>query len=371
MFAAALMAVSVNAQTVEESKTFDNFYIGINGGVATKMTQNKWLGNLNPNAGLRIGRWFTPVFGLAAESNAYFSNKPYASTGTVVRLVNTSLLGTVNLSNWFGGYPGEPRAFEVVALYGLGWGHLFGNSDAYKGANGREAINHDNLTSKAGLDFTFNLGANKAWQIYVEPAVVWGLNDRGNVDALETNTHTADRHYDMGDYDHVEYNINKAMFQLNAGIVYKFGNSNGTHNFKIAQLRDQAEIDALNSTINDLRDQLSRKPKEVVKEVVKEVAAPVQEVKVENLVFVTFAQGKSALTKEAKKALDGVAEGKHVQIVGTASPEGSKEINDKLSQARADVVASYLKNKGVVVDEALGKGVQGTTSNRLAIVYVK
>ena len=69
--------------------------------------------------------------------------------------------------------------------------------------------------------------------------------------------------------------------------------------------------------------------------------------------------------------MDGVAEGKHVQIVGTASPEGSQEINDKLSQARADVVADYLKSKGVVVDEAVGKGVQGTTSNRLAVVYVK
>jgi outer membrane protein OmpA-like peptidoglycan-associated protein len=86
---------------------------------------------------------------------------------------------------------------------------------------------------------------------------------------------------------------------------------------------------------------------------------------------VTFAQGKSFLTKEAKKALDAVKSGKHVQIVGTASPEGSKEINDKLSQARADEVAKYLKNNGVVVDEATGKGVQGNTSNRLAVVYVK
>ena len=380
LFAAALMAVSVNAQTVEESKTFDNFYIGINGGVATKMTQNKWLGNLNPNAGLRIGRWFTPVFGLAAESNAYFSNKPFASTGTTVRFLNTSLLGTVNLSNWFGGYPGEPRAFELVFVGGFGWGHAFGNHGfnwAYttttQGPAQQPIVNvvgkkGDNLTSKVGLDFTFNLGANKAWQVYVEPSVVWGLNDeivKGNDAQQKPVTYIALGH------NEVEYNINKAYAQLNAGIVYKFGNSNGTHNFKIAQLRDQAEIDALNSTINDLRNELAKKPREVVKEVVKEVAAPVQEVKVENLVFVTFAQGKSVLTKEAKKVLDGVAEGKHVQIVGTASPEGSKESNDKLSQARADVVASYLKSKGVGVDEALGKGVQGTTSNRLAVVYVK
>lgn len=372
LFAAALMAVSVNAQTVEESKTFDNFYIGINGGVATKMTGNKWLGNLNPNAGLRIGRWFTPVFGLAAESNAYFSNKPFASTGTIVRFLNTSLLGTVNLSNWFGGYQGEPRAFELVFVGGFGWGHAFGNrgfNAAYGDPRDFElGKKGDNLTSKVGLDFTFNLGANKAWQVYVEPAVVWGLNDA----ILEGyDAHQTPVTYVALGHSGVEYNINKAYAQLNAGIVYKFGNSNGTHNFKIAQLRDQAEIDALNSTINDLRNELAKKPKEVVKEVVKEVSAPAQEVKVENLVFVTFAQGKSVLTKEAKKALDGVAGGRHVQIVGTASPEGSKEFNDKLSQARADVVAAYLKSKGVVVDEALGKGVQGTTSNRLAIVYVK
>ena len=75
--------------------------------------------------------------------------------------------------------------------------------------------------------------------------------------------------------------------------------------------------------------------------------------------------------KEAKNALDAIKSGSHVQVVGTASPEGSKEINDKLSQARADSVAEYLKSRGVTVDEATGKGVQGTTSNRLAVVYVK
>ncbi len=348
LMAAAVVAASASAQTVTESKTFDNIYIGINGGVATKTTGHAWLKDLDPNVGIRIGRYFTPVFGLAVESNVYFSNKPLESVGTTVRAMNTSLLATVNLSNWFGGYPGEPRFFEVSAIYGLGWGHGFGRSSL---ADVNPLVKSDALTSKAGLDFAFNLGQKKAWQIYIEPAMVWGLNGLG--------------------YDGVQYNINKSAVQLNAGVIYKFKNSNGTHNFTIAQLRDQAEIDALNAQINDLRNELAKKPKEVVKEVVKEVPAPVQEVRVDNLIFVTFAQGKSTLTNDAKKALDGVEEGKHVQIVGTASPEGSKELNDKLSQARADVVADYLKSKGVVVDEATGKGVQGSTSNRLAVVYVK
>ena len=115
MFAAAMTA-SASAQTVQESKTFDNWYIGLNGGLATKTTGHSWMSDLNPNLGLRVGRYFTPVFGFALESNLYFSNKPYASRKTFVRSMNTSLLGTVNLSNWFGGYKGEPRLFEVSAL---------------------------------------------------------------------------------------------------------------------------------------------------------------------------------------------------------------------------------------------------------------
>ena len=351
LFAAATMAVSLSAQTVEESKVFDNIYVGINGGVATKTTGNRWLSNLNPNAGIRVGRWFTPVFGLAVEGSAYFNDRAagqhssifgaYAgNTHTTVTFVNTSLLGTVNFSNLFGGYKGTPRAFEVAGVYGMGWAHAFG-------CGGHRA---DALTSKAGVDFAYNFGSDKQWQVYVEPSITWALC--GNRDLGYNGA----------------YNLDKSFVQLNAGVVYKFKNSNGTHNFKIARLYDQAEVDALQAQINELRN---RKP-EVIEKVVEKPVEIVKEVNVANdLIFVTFAQGKSVLTADAKKALDEVAEGKHVQIIGTASPEGSKALNDKLSQARADVVADYLKARGVVIDEATGKGVQGTTSNRLAIVYVK
>ena len=374
MLAAASMAASVSAQTVAESKTFDNIYVGINGGVATKTTGHKWLSDLDPNAGIRVGRYFTPVFGLAIEGNAYFSNKPWGSTGTVVRATNASLLGTVNLSNWFGGYKGEPRTFEVSALYGLGWMHIFSNNKEFKAATSE---NRNRLTSKAALDFAFNFGSEKQFQFYVEPSINFaflGQSHSHNVVATPAgNTYPA---YNV-DYGYKAtsqagqpaYNINNSFVQLNAGFIYKFKNSNGTHNFTIVTPRDQAEIDALNAQINELRN---RKPEVITKEVVKEVpSVKVKEFTVSDLVFVTFAQGKSVLTKEAKAALNNVKEGVHVQVVGTASPEGSKELNDRLSQARADVVADYLKARGVNVDEATGKGVQGTTSNRLAVVYVK
>ena len=359
--AAAVIAAPSSAQTVEGSKPLDNVYIGVNGGVATKATGVKWMDNLNANAGLRIGKWITPSFGLALDGSAYFSNKPWCSTGTGVRASNVSLLGTVNFTNLFGGYPGEPRNFEVVGLYGLGWGRLYTSCrSCYEPTN--------KMTSKAGIDFTFNFGSARQWQFFIEPSVTWAF--------LGANSQPGGQPtYKLSwSDDQPRYNVNNAIVQLNAGIVYKFRNSSGSHNFRLYRggvVDNSGEIDRLNAIINDLRAQLDQKPREVVKEVVREVQVGGKEVRVENLVFVTFAQGKSLLTKEAMEALNGVKAGSHVQIVGTASPEGSPELNQRLSQARADAVAAYLRDRGVIVDEALGKGVQGNTSNLLAVIYVK
>ena len=226
-------------------------------------------------------------------------------------------------------------------MYGFGWGRTF---------NAYDFENANSLTSKVAIDFAFNFGSSKQWQFYIEPSLTYDLNNGG--------------------YSALEYNINKSNIQLNAGLIYKFKNSNGTHNFKIVTPRDQNEIDALNSQISDLRDQLAKKPKEVVREVVKEVPAE-GNTACTNPLFVTFAQGKSKLTSDAKKVLDNIAQGSKVQIVGTSSPEGSTSFNNRLSQNRANVVANYLKNKGVTVEKADGKGVQGATSNRLAVVFVK
>ena len=95
LFAVALMTVSASAQTtVEGSKFTDNWYVGIQGGVATKTTQNRWLSNLNADAGLRVGKNITPIFGLVAEGNAYFGNR-YGGSGnggkTFVKGVNTNM----------------------------------------------------------------------------------------------------------------------------------------------------------------------------------------------------------------------------------------------------------------------------------------
>ena len=359
MLAAGFMAVSVNAQntTITANKGGDNWYMGINAGISTNTTKywnpdGGFFKGIAPAFGVRVGKNLSTVFGLALDADVHFKGNDkwfpaLSSSKTFINDLNLNLMGTFNLSNLFGGYQGEPRAFELIALYGFGWTHEFNHVDK---------VNF--LNSKVALDLAFNFGSDKQWQFYIEPALNYFLLGWPGISEIAGGG--------------MKYNLDNSLFELKAGFNYKFGCSNGTHNFAIEKLRDQAEIDALNAQINELRN---RKPEVIEKEKIVEkiVEAPVQtrEVLVENLVFVTFAQGKSALTNDAKKALDEIKEGKHVQIVGTASPEGNKELNDKLSQARADVVAEYLTARGIIVDEATGKGVQGTTSNRLAVVYVK
>ena len=352
LFAAAAMAVSVSAQTVTESKTFDNFYIGINGGAQVKTTNEAWMKNLNSNAGLRIGRWFTPVFGLAAESNVYFNDHCshfMPQSKTIARYMNTSLIAIVNFSNWFAGYKGEPRTFEFVPVFGFGWGHTFGTED-----------NFNVLTSKAGIDFTFNLGSKKAWQIYVEPSMNWALNGYG--------------------YEGVAYDINKSAFQLNAGIVYKFKNSNGSHNFTIAQLRDQYEIDGLNSQINNLRNdlnnkdsQLSAKDKQIkdLQNALDECNKKPKYVKpatATNLQpTVLFQQGKFNVEKSQMPNIELISQymknhpEANIEIKGYASPEGPKELNQKLSEKRAEAVKNVLVKKyKIAADRLTTKGMGAT-----------
>lgn len=351
IFAAATMTLGASAQVLEESKTFDNFYIGVNGGVSTKMTgQNGWLGGLNPNAGLRVGRWFTPVFGFAVEGNAYFSNKSnepgfMPEKKTFVRYTNVGAIATVNISNWFGGYLGEPRTCELIAVAGLGWGHQFGTNDKMK------LNNLNNTTAKAGFDLAFNLGASKAWQIYVEPAVTWGLN---GPTAITVN----DKYFEKT-YTGTQFNVNRANFQLNAGVVYKFKNSNGTHNFKVASLRNDAEIDRLNGIINGLRSDLDAKDREnarlqkLLDECNARECPPCPECKeVANLQpTVIFRQGKSVIDPAQYAPIELIASymknhpEANVKIDGYASPEGPLELNKKLSVDRANAVKNALVKK--------------------------
>jgi len=386
MLAAATFAANVSAQgTAITSNQFgDNWSIGINGGVATPMQKFGDYGFMKgfaPKVGVRVGKQLTTVFGLAADADAYIlsksDSKSMMGSKTIVNATNVSLLGTFNLSNLFGTYTGEPRSFEVIALGGLGWLHQFGVASK---ANG--------ITSKAAIDFAFNLGSAKAIQLFIEPAVVFGLESYGANNAIAG--------------DDFKYDSRNGLFQLSAGLNYKFGNSNGTHNFAKAQLRDQNEIDQLNAKINELRADNSAKDGKIAAgnrtiadlqaqlTACQNKPAPTAKVQVVKETtqlqpIVIFGVGKSTLDNAGYASCEMVAKylrnHKDTKIIvkGYASPEGDAAKNQKLSEARANAVKTALvKRYKIAADRIEAQGLGATSEiseendfNRVAMFFTK
>lgn len=324
-----LCAYTVNAQTaIEESKTFDNMSLGVTVGALTPLDFNSTF-PLNFNTGVRIGKDFTPVVGLQLEGLAIFNDNHFADLKTAVKAMNIGLNGTINLTNWFCGYNGSPRLFEVKTVTGLGWLHAF---DA--------EVNKNDLTAKTGLDLAFNLGAAKAHSIVITPAVYWNLSKDGGI----------------------KFNKTHAQLALNVSYIYYFRNSNGTHSFKTY------DIGEMNHKIvmlqRELRKERNKKP-QVIERVTKEVIA------VPSQYVIQFAQGSAELTPDAKAVLDGIRSDITVNVVGMASPEGSNKRNMQLSELRAKNVADYLQSRGVKVNMVKGEGtILGKSTNRLSLIDV-
>ena len=373
ILAAVVLTMSVSAQekeVVTAHKTFDNWYLGINAGAATPMQKwgdNGFMKGVAPSVGLRLGKNFTTAFGVAIDANAYFESteKSLMKTRTFVDAINLDALGTFNVSNFFGGYLGKPRRVELIALGGIGWSHQFG---ALPRANG--------INSKAALDLAFNLGNSRAVQLYLEPAVIFGLwNNARMVNALS-------RHG-----SNFKFDSRSGLFQLNVGVNFKFGTSNGTKNFAFAQLRDQGEIDDLNARINELRDENDNKDRRIARDIrriaeledsleaAKKVKAPVvtkvtKVVNVNNNVLqptVIFGQGKSSVDAAQMASVAMIAKymknhpESKILIKGYASPEGNPELNQKLSVARAQSVKDALVSRyGIAASRLTIQGMGAT-----------
>ena len=374
ILAAAVITVSASAQekkVITAHKTFDNWYLGINAGAATPM--QKWgdagfMKGFAPSAGLRIGKNFTTSFGVAIDANAYFESneKSLMQTRTFIDAINVDAMGTLNLSSFFGGYLGKPRRVELIALGGFGWMHQFG---ALPRANG--------INSKAALDLAFNLGASRAVQLYLEPAVIFGLWDNGRmVNALRRHS------------SNFKFDSRSGLFQLNLGLNFKFGTSNGTKNFAFARLRDQGEIDDLNARINELRDESDSKDRRIARDIrriaeledsleaAKKVKAPVvnKVTRVTQVVnnnvlqpTVIFGQGKSSVDAAQMASVAMIAKymknhpESKILIKGYASPEGNPELNQKLSVARAQSVKDALVSRyGVAASRLTIQGMGAT-----------
>ncbi len=356
VIAMGAIVLSANAQkSVQGSRFFDNWSIGLVGGGIVPTTHSDYIKDVRATYGVEVGKQITPVLGFGVQ---FLANNNTTASQTIFDQHNLSLLGKINFSNWFCGYNGTPRLFEVEGVLGLGWQHNYNHN--YAGVKGL-CDDTNCMTGKAGFNFNFNVGEAKAWTVSIKPSIVYNLTD-------------AQKSYP-------EFNVNKSAIEVLAGVTYHFKNhSNGKHYMTLVKAYDQAEVDGLNAKINDLRSQVNdkdsqiaklgadnrdlqqqlndcRNQKPAVQTVTKSTASLEQ--------TVTFRQGKSVVDASQLPNVERVAtflknhKNSTVDIKGYASPEGSAEINAKIAKARAEAVKTILVNKYKIAANRINAEGQG------------
>ena len=334
-----VMLSSANAQIAYQKADFlDNVYVGLNGGVSSPLDFNSVI-PFNAQAGVKVGKNWSPVFGTNIEGTAVFGDNHFADSHTFVKATYVGLNGTLNLTNLFLNYNPD-KVFETSLEAGIGWIHNYHTSTP------TNIDGHANyLGAKTGVILAWNIGNNKAWQLYAEPSVYWNLSKT----------------------DKIQFNKHNAQLAVSVGVVYKFKTSNKTHNFKVYNIYDYT------SALEEARDriaaleaqnaELSKRPTEtynVVKETNKETVVYSQDI-----ITVSFLQNSAELTQDAKNILDKVSASLPVKVIGSTSPEGTTRRNSELSVQRANAVAEYLKSRGVEVVSA-----EGNEHGRIAVVTV-
>ncbi len=347
------VAFGANAQkALDGNKFFDNWSIGLNAGGAMPV-KDAAFNKVRPTFGVELSKQITPVVGLGVQALGALD----VMNGNECDVLNTSLLGKINLMNLFGGYKGSPRLFEMEAVGGIGF-MFFNDCDAESFA----------LSTKYGFNFNFNVGEKKRWTVALKPSIFYNLDM-----------------YSSGKM-HGQHNINRAGVEFLVGAAYHFKCSNGKHHFGLVRPYDQAEVDGLNAKINDLRNTVAdkdaqlaksaaatralqhalnaernKKPVEKIVEVQKVTVSRTQQLES----IVTFRQGKSVVDASQLPNVERIAtymknhKNAKVDIRGYASPEGSAEINARIAKARAEAVKSILVNKYKISAERISAEGQG------------
>ncbi len=331
-----MAVIAANAQkAVEGNKFTDNWSVGFNAGGTTPLTHSAFFKNMRAVLGVGLDKQVTPVLGLGFEAMTSINTTP---SRTAFDNTNLSVLGTLNLSNLFGGYAGAPRLFEVETVAGIGWLHY--------AVNGESDLN--SMSSKLGLNFNFNLGEEKAWTLAFKPALVYDMSADGT--------------------DNVCFNANRAAWEFTAGLKYHFSCSNGKHYFTIVKPYNQSEIDALNDQINNMRREaddnaaalknanqkaadLEKALNDCKNQAPKVITETVTNNKKALESVVTFRQGGTSVESSQTPNVERIAtylknhKNATVSIKGYASPEGNADVNARIAKQRAESVKNMLINR--------------------------
>ena len=292
-----------------------------------------------------VGKWFTPGLGLRTKFNGLWAKDVYAvGDHHADKFFNVQEDVMFNLTNLFGGYK-EKRVWNISVYPGIGYIR--------------------NITDgEVNADYSLNVGVlnsfriAKHWNIFLD---VWGTFAEGS---LLPNQEGAEHHWKVaGNTDsdnpaklHARYW--DKFVNATIGVTYNLGKCTWecAPDVDALMAMNQEQIDALNAALKDQQDENARlrdllanqKPvkAEPVVQTVKELAST------NASVFFNINKSDIASRKDlvnvqeiAKYAIDNNSK---LIVTGYAdSQTGTPEINQQLSEARANAVADELIKMGV------------------------
>ncbi len=356
---ASLGTVAVNAQrTVALNPFWNNWFIqaGVDMSLANPAYTSHWAGEVFPNGksfgvNLAVGKWFSPEIALRGkvqwengiiDSDHQNRNRPHRNNGLKWvpshdggGYAQVSADALLNLSNIICGYS-ETRFWNFIPFAGAGFFRAFD-------------IRQYTPSLRTGIENTFRLG--KRANIYLDLTYQWTTSYLTN-------------NYGHSPHEATDPARHNGIFTMELGATFNLGKTNWDRAYS------QAEIDALlkekdnriaelEAELNRLRAENAKLQQELAKlrdQLKNQPAPPEPIVRVigSAATSVFFEKNSTAIDSEKDlvnlQAVAAVAKANNNKVVVTGSADsatGTTEINQRLSEGRANVVADKLVEYGV------------------------
>ena len=332
----------VRKHSVETNSFWSNWFVSLGGGVQVMTADRGENGvglseTLSPNFAVSLGKWWTPGLGLRLHSHLPFYKNELGDQHNAYALYGEAMF---NLTNMFCGYK-QDRLYNAIPY--VGFGRLWGDAKGW---------------SPWTLGYLSTFRLTNSWSIDLDIFL-----KQYNVAALTTA-----RNWQAGATLGLSWHIGGRGFDASPDMAA----ITAMHAAQLASLNEA--LAAEQNENKNLKDQLAKKPKEVIVEkVVKEVLAAPQSV------FFSFNSAKIASKKEIMnlESLANMAKntGAKIKVTGFAdSATGVPAYNQQLSERRAQAVAKELVKMGVAEENIVveGKGgvadVKPSSYNRRVII---
>lgn len=345
-------------RVLNPTKFWDNWFITVNAGTFFNLTDNGGSADagkkFQPAAGLSVGKWLSPwggfrLMGMYGKGTAFTYPETYGLHQYKWNVVNGYVDALFNLHNLFGGYK-ENRKFQLMALAGVGVEHMWGydNENFLKKVPNIDPDINNLLGFRAGLLASIRL--HKALSLNIEASV-----------------NIMDDSYDAQVYD------NNCDMHLNllAGLVYRFKNHDGTHQFTYAR-RDDMKYQILNDEVNRLRREAEMMKKTPEVRVVEQIVK-----KNQTIVLISFDPNSTEINKlqevnvySAAEALKKIENG-DLYITPAASIVDSDLFNGRANAVREELMNEYNVPAGHIFIEQDRKLVDSLDpSKNCVVIYI-